>query len=98
MIVRNENQCMNFIDLLQWPAMAFTIAAAWLVASTNLTQRNWGFWVFLLSNVLWVAWALHDNALELVALQVGLAAMNIRGAMKPETAKVSGKEASAPDD
>ena len=89
---------MEFINLLQWPAMAFTIAAAWLVASTNLTLRNWGFWVFLLSNVLWVAWALHDNAIALIAMQLGLAAMNIRGAMKTETAKEGGKEATAPAD
>ena len=89
---------MEFINLLQWPAMAFTIAAAWLVASTNLTLRNWGFWVFLLSNVLWVAWALHDNALALIAMQLGLAAINIRGAMKTETAKEGGKEAAAPAD
>ena len=89
---------MEFINLLQWPAMAFTIAAAWLVASTNLTLRNWGFWVFLLSNVLWVAWALHDNALALIAMQLGLAAMNIRGAMKTEAAKEGSKEATAPAD
>ena len=89
---------MEFINLLQWPAMVVTIAAAWLVASTNLTLRNWGFWVFLLSNVLWVVWALHDDALALIALQLGLAAMNIRGAMKTETAKDGCKEATAPAD
>ena len=89
---------MDFIHLLQWPAMVVTIAAAWLVASTNLTRRNWGFWIFLLSNVLWVVWALHDNALALIALQVGLAAMNIRGAMKTETAKDACKKAPGPAD
>ena len=89
---------MEFINLLQWPAMAFTIADAWLVASTNLTLRNWGFWIFLLSNVLWVAWALHDNALALIALQLGLAAMNIRGAMKTETAKEGCKDETASTD
>ena len=89
---------MDFIHLLQWPAMVVTIAAAWLVASTNLTRRNWGFWIFLLSNVLWVVWALHDNALALIALQVGLAAMNIRGAMKTETAKDAYKKAPGPAD
>ncbi|MGE8678458.1 MAG: hypothetical protein ACN6PE_07565 [Achromobacter marplatensis] len=69
-------------DLLQWPAMATSLAAAWLVASRGQGKRNAGFWVFLLSNVLWIAWGLHDDAIALIALQLGLAAMNIRGVMK----------------
>jgi hypothetical protein len=73
---------MNLFDLLQWPAMAVTIAAAWLVGSSQRGRRNAGFWLFLVSNALWIAWALQGNAPALIVLQVGLAAMNIRGAMK----------------
>lgn len=73
---------MEWLDLLQWPAMAVTVAASWLVGSLSEGRRNVGFWVFLLSNGLWVAWGIHDGAMALVALQVALAAMNIRGAMK----------------
>lgn len=73
---------MNLLDLLQWPAMAMTIVAAWLVASRAHHRREIGFWCFLLSNVLWVAWGLHDRAYALVTLQVVLAALNIRGADK----------------
>jgi hypothetical protein len=65
--------------------MIVTIAAAWLIAPSHRGRRNAGFWLFLLSNVLWVAWALHVDALALIALQVGLAAMNIRGTLKTET-------------
>lgn len=72
-------------NLIQWPAMAVTVVAAWLVASTSESKRNWGFWVFLVSNVLWVVWGIHSGAFALIALQVCLAAMNIRGAMKTET-------------
>lgn len=75
---------MDFIDHLQWPAMVVTIVAAWLVASTQKKKRNIGFWVFLLSNALWIIWAIHDEAWALVTLQVGLAAMNIRGALKTD--------------
>ena len=75
---------MNFLDILQWPAFAASVAAAWLVASTDEGRRNVGFWVFLGSNVLWVAWGLHTGAIALVALQVCLAAMNIRGLFKTE--------------
>lgn len=70
------------MDLLQWPAMAVTLAAAWLVASQHRRRRNWGFWLFLLSNGLWIAWGLHAAAPALIVLQLGLAALNIRGARK----------------
>ena len=75
---------MNYLDLLQWPAMAATVAAAWLVASRSAHKRSVGFWVFLASNMLWVAWGLHDTAWALVALQVVLALMNVRGVRKNE--------------
>lgn len=69
-------------DFLQWPAMAASLAAAWLVASRSVRRRNVGFWIFLLSNVLWVAWGLHDDAWALIALQLGLAVLNVRGVLK----------------
>lgn len=72
------------LDLLQWPAMAVTLVASWLVASQSRRRRAWGFWVFLLSNVLWIAWGLHAGAPALIVLQLGLAALNIRGARKNE--------------
>jgi hypothetical protein len=40
----------------------------------------------MLSNVLWVIWAAHTRAYALIALQVCLAAMNIRGARKTDAA------------
>jgi len=64
---------------MQWPAMIVTVIGAWLVASKRKFKRNWGFWIFLLSNVLWIVWAVGDRAYALVLLQVSLAAMNIRG-------------------
>jgi hypothetical protein len=72
----------DLLDLLQWPAMAVTIAAAWLVGSQSKRRRTIGFWVFLLSNVMWVAWGLSAHAYALVVLQIGLAIMNIRGVNK----------------
>jgi hypothetical protein len=70
------------LDLVQWPAMAVTVYAAWMVASQKEKKRNVGFWWFLLSNVLWIAWGWHAGANALIVLQVCLAAMNIRGAVK----------------
>lgn len=79
----------TLIDLLQWPAMLVTILASWLVASQHPKRREVGFWVFLLSNGLWAVWGWHDGAYALVALQVALAALNIRGARKNEEAPAS---------
>ena len=73
---------MDLIEILQWPAMAVSVVAAWEVASARKRKRNWGFWLFLLSNALWIVWGLHSHAPAVVALQVCLAALNIRGAMK----------------
>lgn len=70
------------LDLIQWPAMAVTLLASWLVASRSARKRSWGFWTFLLSNALWVAWGWHSQAYALIMLQLGLAIMNMRGAKK----------------
>ncbi|MFI4951841.1 MAG: hypothetical protein ACHP7M_01760 [Burkholderiales bacterium] len=75
---------MDYINLLQWPAMVVTVIAAWLIASQAKHRREFGFWFFLASNALWVVWGLHDGAYALVALQLSLALLNIRGAYKNE--------------
>ncbi len=77
---------MNYVDFLQWPAMVVTVVSAWLVASQAKRKREIGFWCFLLSNVLWIIWGWHDRAYALIALQVALAALNIRGAYKNDPA------------
>jgi hypothetical protein len=76
----------DWLDLVQWPAMAVTVLAAWLVASNAKRRRQVGFWAFIVSNVLWIAWGWHTDAYALIALQVCLAALNIRGARKAEPA------------
>lgn len=75
---------MDILNLLQWPAMLVTLVASWLVASRSPKRRSAGFWLFLVSNGLWVVWGLHTSAMALIALQVGLAAFNIRGAIKTD--------------
>ena len=75
---------MDYLQQLQWPAMAVTVFAAWLIASQAKRRRETGFWWFLVSNGLWVVWGWHDGAYALIVLQVALAALNIRGAYKNE--------------
>lgn len=74
----------ELIGWIQWPAFAASLAAAWLVGSKSSRRRNYGFWVFLASNVLWIVWGLGTSAWALIALQVGLAALNVRGLFKTE--------------
>ena len=81
---------MSYLDHLQWPAMAVTVVAAWLVASQAKRKREVGFWCFLLSNVLWIVWGWHAQAYALVVLQFALAGLNIRGAYKNEPATGAG--------
>jgi hypothetical protein len=68
-----------WLDAVQWPAMAVTLVAGWLVASKRKGRRSWGFWTFIMSNVLWVIWGWHTSSWALIVLQLGLFAMNLRG-------------------
>jgi hypothetical protein len=81
---------MEYIHHLQWPAMIVTVVAAWLIASQSKGRREVGFWCFLLSNVLWLVWGWNDQAYALVALQIALAFLNIRGAYKNDPASPKG--------
>jgi hypothetical protein len=72
----------TLIDFLQWPAMAVTLGAAFLVGARHARRRIFGFYTFILSNLLWIVWGVHDEAWALIALQVGLCAMNVRGIVR----------------
>ena len=76
----------TLLDAVQWPAMAITLLATWMVGSSSERRRGWGFWCFIASNLLWVVWGWHDGAYALIALQIGLLALNVRGAKKAERA------------
>ena len=83
---------MEILDLIQWPAMLVTVLAAWLVAAQSKGKRSIGFWVFLASNALWITWGWHVHAYALITLQFCLAALNIRGVFKNETANAAGSK------
>jgi uncharacterized membrane protein len=85
------------LDWIQWPAFASSLAAAYLVGSNIRTRRNKGFWVFLLSNVLWVAWAIPGHAWALIALQAGLAVLNVRGLLKTEPEQQADAQSARPN-
>ncbi|UIF90764.1 hypothetical protein [Cupriavidus sp. UYPR2.512] len=68
-----------WLEAAQWPAMVVTVVATWLVGSRRSARRRAGFWVFLASNVLWIAWGWHGGAYALIVLQLALIVMNLRG-------------------
>lgn len=86
----------TLLDLLQWPAMAVTLAAAFLVGARHAKKRVAGFWTFILSNVLWIVWGVHDDAWALIALQAGLAAMNVRAIVRNERGDPADEKAAIP--
>lgn len=67
--------------------MVASVIAAWLVAARSKRRRSQGFWWFIASNVLWIAWGVSAKAWALIALQIALATLNIRGLSKNEPAK-----------
>ena len=76
---------MAALNWVQWPAMVVTVAAGWLVASSEEKRRSIGFWLFLVSNALWILWGFVTGAIALIVLQICLGAMNIRGAKKNDS-------------
>jgi hypothetical protein len=76
---------MDLADLVQWPAMVASVVAAWLVGAQSKHRRKAGFWWFLTSNALWIAWGWHTRAWALIVLQFALIVLNIRGAAKNES-------------
>jgi hypothetical protein len=87
---------MQWLSYIQWPAMFVTVLASWYVASHHEGTRNAGFWWFLLSNALWIAWGWYAQAYALVLLQICLAVMNIRGAKKTDEKESKGGRSDRP--
>lgn len=77
-----EDVGLSDVDWVQWPAMAVTVMAAWLIGSQRPARRMAGFFCFILSNILWVIWGVHAHAYALIVLQVCLCLMNLRGFKK----------------
>ena len=82
----------EMLSALQWPAMVITLTAAWLVASRSTSKRHWGFWCFIASNIIWIVWAWSEHTYALIVMQLGLFAINIKGARKNQSEDSGEKE------
>ena len=70
--------------LLEWPAMAVTLAAAYWMGSKDANKRVIAFCMLIVGNLMWIAWGWGEDARALIALNIGLLALNIRGIIKNE--------------
>ena len=75
---------MDFLALLEWPAMAITLAAAWWMGSRKPGKRIVAFCMLIVGNLMWIGWGWGEDARALIALNVGLLALNVRGIVKNE--------------
>lgn len=86
----------NWIELLEWPAMAVTVLAAWCIGSHRPGRRMVGFCCFIASNLLWSVWGWQAEAWALIVLQVVLFLMNLRGWRKNKNTSKSSEGGSYP--
>jgi hypothetical protein len=70
------------LSALQWPAMVIALVGAWYVGHHHARGRFWGFWGFLVSNLLWVLWAVHDHAWGLLIMQGLFVITSVRGILQ----------------
>jgi len=75
---------MDFLALLEWPAMAISLAAAWWMGSRKPGKRIAAFCMLIVGNLMWIGWGWGEDARALIALNLGLLAMNVRGILKNE--------------
>lgn len=74
----------EFFALLEWPAMAVSLAAAWWMGSTKAKKRIVAFVLLIVGNLMWIGWGWGEAAWALIALNVGLMALNVRAIFKNE--------------
>lgn len=64
---------------LEYPACALSILGALLVSSRGSRQRRIGFGIWILSNLLLIAWAGNQSACGMLAMYVFFLGTSLRG-------------------
>ena len=67
------------LGLLQWPAMAVSLFGSWWTGDPGRSSRHLGFAVLMVSNVIWLVWAVTDHAWALLVMQAAFLLLNGRG-------------------
>lgn len=69
---------MTTMDILEWTATILSIAGATLLAFKN-RYSGWGFVLFLISNVLWISFAILINKNGFFTTQVAFTCTSLIG-------------------
>ena len=77
--IRQDTWWTGFGDERLDRLVAQALAANSDLAAAGLAVQRSRLQAGLASNALWIAWGAHDRAYALIALQLGLAVMNVRG-------------------
>ena len=77
----------DILPFLEWPAMAISLVAAYLLGSVKPGKRIVAFVMLIIGNLLWIGWGWGNEAKALIALNVGLMVLNVRAIFKNEEAK-----------
>ncbi len=64
--------------------MAISLASAWWMGSKQPKKRIMAFCMLIVGNLMWIAWGWGEAAWALIALNIGLLALNVRGIVKNE--------------
>ena len=67
--------------------MAVSLVAAYWMGSKKADKRIVAFLMLSAGNLMWIAWGWGEDAFALIALNVGLLLLNVRGILKNEKAK-----------
>ena len=59
--------------------MAVSLLGSWWIGDKDRKHRHLGFVVLVVSNALWIAWAIPDNAWALLVMQAAFVFLNSRG-------------------
>jgi hypothetical protein len=69
------------MELLEWAGCATGLCGAAILALNN-RYSGWGFVLFLVSNVAWIAFGLMSHATGIVVMQIGFTATSLMGIWK----------------
>ena len=86
-------------DLIGWFAALTAMTGSGLLALRSHRWSKWGFVAFLVSNLLWITWAIYAGATHLLVQNLGFTVTSVVGIVnwfqRPQAEKPSPAQAAA---
>jgi hypothetical protein len=69
------------VNFLDWPAMLTALIGTFILSrrAPSARMRRLAFFIYLVSNLLWLAWACHLRAYPMIIMQLGFLYTSIDG-------------------